>query len=112
MNDKELLECEGNIYEIVHEFPLGYVVWNIGIHIDRDYIPLCRIKMIQPFEGAREIDKSALKALYVPEALYPGALQPRVMHYAGRKEIGKKEFEKIVSEVLEEERDAEWLLPF
>ena len=112
MTDRELFECEGHIYEIVYEFPEDYIVWNIGSHIDRDYIPLCKLKKDQPFEGGRAIDTSTLKALYVPEALYPGALQPRVMHYAGRKEIGKKEFEKIVSEVLEEERDLEMLLPF
>lgn len=56
-------------FEIVEEIPLGYMIWNIGPQnmID-NYLPLCRKAFLQPFDGARNIDSDALKAIYVEGA--------------------------------------------
>lgn len=56
-------EHEGHKYEEVRTIPRGYDIWNIGDHAPPGYIPLCRLKAIQPFEGCREIEPDTLKAI-------------------------------------------------
>ena len=49
-------------YTIVTEPPLGYEIWNIK-DAPNGCLPFCRLKMMQPFDGAREIEPDTLKAL-------------------------------------------------
>lgn len=53
----------GDIYEVVETYPLGYEIWNIGDNAPDGYIPFCRLKLVQPFEGAREIERDTLKLM-------------------------------------------------
>ncbi len=53
------------VYEIVNEIPPGYQRWNIGKHHPEGWIPLCKHKHLQPFEGAREIETDTLKTIRV-----------------------------------------------
>jgi hypothetical protein len=50
-------------YEVVTEPPLGYIIWNIGDNAPEGYLPFCRLKFMQPFEGGREIESDTLKAI-------------------------------------------------
>ena len=50
-------------YEVVTEPPLGYIIWNIGDNAPEGYLPFCRLKFMQPFEGGREIESDTLKAM-------------------------------------------------
>lgn len=53
-----------DVYEVVDEVPLGYVIWNIGPNnAPQGYIPFCRPAHRQRFEGGREIDPTTLKAV-------------------------------------------------
>ena len=55
-------------FEIVDFVPLGYVIWNIGDNMPYGYLPLCRLKMNQPFDGGREIETDTLKAIKIEDA--------------------------------------------
>ena len=60
-------------FELVDEVPQGYTVWNIGYrsnggHMIDGYLPLCRLKQDQPFEGGRDVDIDSLKAIKVDGA--------------------------------------------
>lgn len=50
-------------FEIVDHVPLGYQIWNIGKNMVPGYLPLCRLKYLQPYEGARQIEVDTLKAI-------------------------------------------------
>lgn len=50
-------------YEIVSKMPCGFEIWNIGNNAPEGYLPLCRLRGCQKFEGGREIDADALKAI-------------------------------------------------
>ena len=52
-----------SVYEVVTEPPLGYIIWNIGDNAPEGYLPFCRLKFMQPFEGGREIESDTLKAM-------------------------------------------------
>lgn len=52
-----------SVYEVVTEPPLGYIIWNIGSHAPEGYLPFCRLKAVQPFDGGREIEPDTLKAM-------------------------------------------------
>lgn len=58
----------GDIYEVVERWPLGYEIWQIGDNAPDGYVPLCRLKMIQPFDGARNIEPDTLKLMRSPGA--------------------------------------------
>lgn len=60
---KEIIVHNGNVFEIVEEFPLGYDIWNIGKNMLDGYLPLCRLSSHQPFDGARNIETDTLKAI-------------------------------------------------
>lgn len=53
----------GNTYEVVDTWPLGYEIWQIGDNAPDGYVPLCRLKMVQPFDGARDIEPDTLKLI-------------------------------------------------
>ena len=62
-----------DVFELVNEVPLGYTVWNIGCksnggHMTDGYLPLCRMKRDQPFEGGRAIEPDTLKAIKIEGA--------------------------------------------
>ena len=50
-------------FELVDSVPRGYIIWNIGKNMVDGYLPLCRLRMIQPFEGGRSIETDTLKAI-------------------------------------------------
>ena len=50
-------------YEVVTEPPLGYKIWNIGNYAPEGYLPFCRLKAVQPFEGGHCIESDTLKAM-------------------------------------------------
>lgn len=56
-------------FELVDKVPLGYSVWPIGKNMAPGYLPLCRVDPFrQPFDGARQIDPTTLKAIRVDGA--------------------------------------------
>lgn len=57
-----------HVFEIVDFVPLGYTIWNIGKNMPEGYLPLCRLKAIQEFDGGRSIEPETLKAIRIPEA--------------------------------------------
>ena len=61
--------CNVHTFEIVDFVPLGYEVWNIGSqNMPYGYLPLCRLKMVQPFDGGRDIETGTLKAIKIEGA--------------------------------------------
>lgn len=56
------MKYHNNEYTIVTEPPLGYEIWNIK-DAPNGCLPFCRLKMMQPFGGAREIEPDTLKAM-------------------------------------------------
>ena len=52
-----------DVFEIVDEVPIGYRIWNIGDNMAPGYVPFCRLKRIQPFEGGRDIETETMKAI-------------------------------------------------
>lgn len=65
---KAVLEYDGCIFEIVDKITLGYEIWNIGNNMPEGYLPICRLKGLQPFEGGREIDVNSLRAIKTEHA--------------------------------------------
>ena len=57
-----------HVFEIVDRVPCGYTIWNIGKNMVDGYLPLCRLKAVQPFQGGREIEVDTLKAIKVDGA--------------------------------------------
>lgn len=78
-----------DVFEIVNEFPGGYVVWNIGRHNFpyEGYIPLAK-----PTEVPYNIDLRTLKALKLEDNL-----SNSIISAAHRQEINSLNFEEIVS---------------
>ena len=77
MDNREFLVVQNqftmNEFELVNEIPIGYTIWNVGYisnggYMIDGYLPLCRLKQIQPFEGGREIETDTLKAIKVDGA--------------------------------------------
>lgn len=62
-NMKELVSNGNHIFEVVKVAPLGYEIWNIGKHAPEGYVPFCRLKAVQPFDGCREIETDTLRAV-------------------------------------------------
>lgn len=61
MNSIITIGCDS--FRIVEEVPDGYKIWNVGANMLKGYIPLCRHKMHQPFDGAYEIETDTLLAI-------------------------------------------------
>ena len=71
------------LFEIVDYIPAGYEIWNIGKNMADGYLPICRLKNPQPYEGCMEIDRETLKAIKldgaqtVLTAIYFGPKRPK-----------------------------------
>ena len=87
-------EHEGHKYEEVRTIPRGYDIWNIGNHAPPGYIPLCRLKAIQPCRTLDEGHAGNMAEIYQairkqPERLHAGENQenaPRIA-LSGKTEI-------------------------
>ncbi len=65
----EYITHGNNTFEVVDFVPLGFMVWNIGKHnAPKGYLPLCRLKAVQPFDGGRAIETETLKAIKIDGA--------------------------------------------
>lgn len=62
-HDMNVVYACGYKFELVESFPRGYHIWNIGSNMPDGYLPLCRLKKNQRFEGGREIETDTLKAI-------------------------------------------------
>lgn len=62
------ITVNGDTFEIVDFFPLGYSIWNIGKNMPDGYLPLCRLSQRQPFPGGRNIETDTLKAIKIDGA--------------------------------------------
>lgn len=60
---KNYIESGKNKFLIVDFIPNGYQIWNIGKNMIDGYLPLCRLKSPQPFEGGCAIETESLKAI-------------------------------------------------
>lgn len=79
-----------DVFQILDEFPAGYVVWNIG----RQNFPFeCYIPIAKPI-GKYRINLNTLSAVKVKDEIT--AL--RVICFAGRHECGKTEFERLINQ--------------
>lgn len=67
LEGKRFLFDGKNRFEIIDWIPMGYDIWNIGENMADGYLPLCRLKMIQPFDGAREVETDTLKAIRIED---------------------------------------------
>lgn len=54
---------KADTFEIVDHIPRGYSIWNIGKNMADGYLPLCRLRAVQPFPGGRSIETESLKAI-------------------------------------------------
>ena len=59
----EFLKVGEDIFEVLDIVPLGYKIWNIGRNMPDGYLPFCRLKAVQPFEGAQCVETDTLKAV-------------------------------------------------
>lgn len=55
-------------FEVVESVPVGYEILNIGKNMIDGYLPLCKLKEQQPFEGGRSIEVDTLKAIKIDGA--------------------------------------------
>ena len=101
--DKHLY-VDGDVFEIVEEFPLGYSIWNIGSNMPDGYLPLCRPAWPHPFEGARNIDPESLKCMKMPEAqqilkvAHHGSTLKELKLFIAKNK-NKKQFQNQIAEV-------------
>ena len=53
-----------HVFRIVNDpcYP-AYKIWNIGKHMPDGYLPMSRMKQVQPFDGVEEIDTDTLHAI-------------------------------------------------
>ena len=56
------------MFAVVDDISPGYEIWNVSIDMPDGYLPLCRLKMFQPFEGGQEVDTKALQAIKIADA--------------------------------------------
>lgn len=57
------IKHNGDTFEIIDYVPANYQIWNIGETMPDGYLPLCKLKSIQRFEGGRDIENDSLKAI-------------------------------------------------
>lgn len=71
MNNNILTDIEGEkTFEIINYLPSSYRIWHIAKHhMPVGYIPLCKLKAKQPFEGCTEIEPDTLKAISLEDAV-------------------------------------------
>ena len=80
-------------FEVVEEFPAGYVVWNIGRHNFgfEGFLPLAK-PVAGRFDFQRLIDPKTLKAIKVVNE----DMALKIMKLSHYSDIDKKEFDKII----------------
>ena len=59
----KFLKVGEDTFEVLNTVPLGYKIWNIGRNMPDGYLPFCRLKAVQPFEGAQCVETDSLKAV-------------------------------------------------
>lgn len=57
------LAWNGLTFQLVDHIFRPYFIWNIGKNMPDGYLPLCRLKQVQPWEHAMEIETDSLLAL-------------------------------------------------
>lgn len=62
------LNYENLVFEIVDAIPKDYTIWSIGKNMKDGYLPLCKLKSEQPFEGGKAIEVDTLKAIPLKDA--------------------------------------------
>lgn len=65
---KQTITSGNHTFEIVDFVPPGYQIWNIGKNMIDGYLPLCKLKTVQPFEGGKAIEPDTLKAIKIDGA--------------------------------------------
>lgn len=92
-------ECYGrkDIFEVVDEYPNGYVVWAIGRHNFQHpgYVPLAK-----EIKGTYNVDTTSLKTIKVDERV---ALI--ILREAVRKGVDEKRFKKIIKQYSYDTRE-------
>jgi hypothetical protein len=68
IEDTSSFIVDGDKFEIVNHWPLGYKIWNIGTNMADGYLPLCRLAAMQPFDGAQQIEADTLKCIPIDRA--------------------------------------------
>lgn len=67
-----------DVFEVVDTIPYGYGVWNIPTDgLPDGYLPLAKLKDVQPFKGCMEVESNTLKAIRakgVKEMIYAKGL--------------------------------------
>lgn len=63
IEDMGVLRHNGRKFMLINYVPEHELIWNIGENMADGYVPFCRLKNIQPFDGAMEIDTNSLKAV-------------------------------------------------
>ena len=89
--------CNGrkDTFEIVDDFPKGYVVWNIG----RDNVPFpCYIPLAKRKRGSYDVDVSTLKTVRCSDE--ETAL--RIMKEACRHTVFRTTFIKLINELKQD----------
>lgn len=67
-NDFKELEACGKLFVKVDKVPYQHIIWNIGSHMVKGYLPICRLSPYQNFSGGRDIDVTSLKVIRTPYA--------------------------------------------
>lgn len=70
VHSMETIIVQGDVFEVVDVYPLGYEIWNIGSNMLPGYVPFCRLAGKQPCEGARQIEEESLRAMKSDGAAY------------------------------------------
>lgn len=84
--------CGLHQFTTTEEFPEGYIVWNVGeYYAPCGYIPLCKPKKEQSFDGYRAFEADSLLALPVSDEIRRITLRK-----AAKREIDREEFEAIM----------------
>ena len=63
MTKGQVLNLNGHRFEVTDRVEKGYQIWNIGRNMPDGYLPLCRLKKDQPFDGGRYIESDTLKCI-------------------------------------------------
>lgn len=88
------LRVKENQLKIAHAIPSGYTIWNIGTNMPSGFLPICKLKQQQPFDGAREIIEESLIAVPLPEAQLILSLVSQGINTIGKMQSYVKRFEK------------------
>ena len=94
---------EGHRFTITEEFPEGFFVWNIGEHAPTGFLPLCKLKSVQPFDGAREVDTDHLLALFIPSAM-----RSDLLNRSMRGDVTRADYERLKKDQIQRAQWYNW----